>query len=107
MQSVKSCCAANFLCHVLNTLFLIKIVLKLSYFCKKMQNFRALPAPPPDPQNSPLIANFWLRAWMSANKLKFISLNPKFLEFNTDLFRIIDVTTAAYKDRIFNSSLQL
>ena len=68
-----------------------------------MQSFRALRAPPPDPQNSPLIANFWLRAWMSANKLKFISLNPMFLELSTDLFRIIDVTTAAYKDRIFNS----
>ena len=27
-----------------------------------MQNFGALGAPPPDPQNSPLIANFWLRA---------------------------------------------
>ena len=49
------------------------------------------------PQTSriaPLFANFWLRAWMSANKLKFISLNPKFLEVSTDLFRIIDVTTA-------------
>ena len=74
-----------------------------------MQNFRALRAPPPDPRafggwgRSPqtprittLIANFWLRAWMSASKLKFILLNPKFLQFSTDLFRIIDVTTAAY-----------
>ena len=103
MQSVKSCCAANFLCHVLKALFFIKIVLKLSYFCKKMQNFRALRSLPPDPQNSPLIANFWLGAWMLAKKLKFISLNPKFLEFSTDRFRIIDVTTAVYKDRIFNS----
>ena len=103
MRSVESCCAAKFLCHVLKALFFIKIVLKLSYFCKKMQNFRALGAPAPDPQNSLLIANFWLRAWMSANKLKFISLNPKFLKFSTDLFRIIDITTAAYKDRIFNS----
>ena len=68
-----------------------------------MQNFRAQGALPPDPQNSPLNANFWLPAGMSANKLKFISLNPKFLEFSKDLFRIIDVTTAAYKDRIFNS----
>ena len=73
-------------------------------------------APPPDPYVSggwgrspqipriaPLIANFWLRAWMSANTLKFSSLIPKFLEFSTDLFRIIDVTTAAYKNRMFNS----
>ena len=68
-----------------------------------MQTFRALGTPPRDPQNNPLIANFWLRAWMLANKLKFISLNPKFLEFSTDLFRIIDVTTAVYKGLIFNS----
>ena len=31
----------------------IQIDLKLSYFCKKTQNFRALGAPPPDPRNSP------------------------------------------------------
>ena len=81
-----------------------------------MQNFRALGALPPDPcafggwerspqtpRITPLFANFWLRARMSANQLKFISLNPKFLEFCADLFRIIDVTTVAYKDRIFNS----
>ena len=36
----------QFLCHVLKALFFIKIALKLSYFCKKMQNFRALGAPP-------------------------------------------------------------
>ena len=68
-----------------------------------MQNFRALGTPPPDPQNSPLIANFWLGARMLANKLKFISSNPKLQEFSTYLFRIIDVTTAVYKDRILNS----
>ena len=38
----------QFLCHVLKALFFIKIALKLSYFCKKMQNYRALEAPPPD-----------------------------------------------------------
>ena len=72
--------------HVLKALFFIKIALKLSYFCKKMQNFRALGAPPPhprasggwwlcpqtptgllrvpppDPRNSPPIANVCLRA---------------------------------------------
>ena len=36
----------QFLCHVLKALFFIKIALKLSYFCKKMQNFRALGVPP-------------------------------------------------------------
>ena len=43
----------QFLCHVLKALFFINIPLKLSYFCKKMQNFQALGAPPPDPPNSP------------------------------------------------------
>ena len=42
----------QFLCHVLKALFFIKIALKLSYFCKRMQNFRALGAPPPDPRAS-------------------------------------------------------
>ena len=35
------------------SIFFNKIALKLSYFFKKMQNFRALGAPPPDPQDSP------------------------------------------------------
>ena len=42
----------QFLCHVLIALFFIKIALKLSYFCKKMQIFQALGAPPPDPRIS-------------------------------------------------------
>ena len=54
----------QFLCHVWKALFFIKIALKLGYFCKKMQNFRALGTPPLDPRNSPPspVANFWLRA---------------------------------------------
>ena len=40
----------QFLCHVLKALFFIKIALKLSYFCKKMQNLRALGDPPLDPR---------------------------------------------------------
>ena len=48
----------QFLCYVLKTLFFIKIALKLSYFCKKMQKFRSiglwrLEASPPDPKISP------------------------------------------------------
>ena len=39
----------QFLCHVLKAIFFIKISLKLSYFCKKMQNFLAPGALPPDP----------------------------------------------------------
>ena len=44
------CC--QFLCHVLKAIFFITIALKLSYFCQKMQNIRALGAPPPDPRAS-------------------------------------------------------
>ena len=34
---------------------------KIKLFLKKMQNFQALGAPPPDPQTQPpAIANFWL-----------------------------------------------
>ena len=39
----------QFLCYVLKTIFFVKIALKLNYFCKKMQSFRALGAQPPDP----------------------------------------------------------
>ena len=42
----------QFLCHVLKALFFTKIALKLSYFTKKMQDFRALGAEPPDPRAS-------------------------------------------------------
>ena len=42
----------QFLRHVLKALFFIKIAQKLRYFCKKMQNFRALGDPPPDPRTS-------------------------------------------------------
>ena len=40
------------LCHVLKALLFTKITPKLSYFCTKMQNFRALGAPLPDPRAS-------------------------------------------------------
>ena len=70
----------QFLCYVLKTLFFIKIALKLSYFCNKMQKIvakkcpqtpvlpapiglRRLEAPSPDPKISPPIMNFSLRAW--------------------------------------------
>ena len=36
--------------------------LKLFLQKKKIQNFHVLGAPPPDPQNSPFISDFWLRA---------------------------------------------
>ena len=42
----------QFLCHVLKAIFFITIALKLSYFCKKMQNFRAPGAPPSNPRAS-------------------------------------------------------
>ena len=42
----------QFLCHVLKALFFIETAPKLSYICKKMQNFRALGASPPDPRAS-------------------------------------------------------
>ena len=38
----------QFLYHVLKALFFITIALNLSYFCKKMQNYWALGALPPD-----------------------------------------------------------
>ena len=43
----------QFLCHVLKALVFNKIALKFKLFLQKTQNFRALGAPPPDPQNSP------------------------------------------------------
>ena len=43
----------QFLCHGLKALFFTKIALKLSYFYKKMQNFRALGARPQTPKTAP------------------------------------------------------
>ena len=48
----------------------------MKLFLQKMQNFRGLEAPPPDPQNSPPpIANFWLRAWSQhiSHSLKYFN----------------------------------
>ena len=61
MQPLESRCTANFYA----ILFFIEVALKLSYFCKKIQNFRALGVLPSDPQNSPTSnANFRLRIWL-------------------------------------------
>ena len=70
MQAVQSCLHCQYLCHVLKALFFYQNSLKISYFCKKMQIFRAMGAQPPDPQNSPPIANFWLRAWLQVIHIK-------------------------------------
>ena len=43
-------CTANFNAMFLKHYFFIKIALKLSYFCKKLRNFRTLGAPSPDPR---------------------------------------------------------
>ena len=39
---------------------------------------RRLGAPPPDPQNSPPIANFWLRAWVQVGGSKVYCLLQHF-----------------------------
>ena len=50
-------CDANVLLPIsmprFKSIIFITIALKLSYSLKKMQNFRALGTPPPDPQISP------------------------------------------------------
>ena len=71
--------------HVLKSIIFYENSPKLSYFCEKKQNFRALGASPPEPRASggwglcpqtpniaPLIANFWLRACLHLkNTLQF------------------------------------
>ena len=74
MQPMPIMLRCQFLCYVLKTLFFIKIALKLSYFCKKMQNFRALEAPPPDPK-------------ISSPRLRISGYAPGFI-FGEDLFLI-------------------
>ena len=46
----------------LKALIFIKISQKVTVFLQKMQIFRALGALPPNPRNSPHIADFWPRA---------------------------------------------
>ena len=68
-------CTANF-CAIFKALIFIKLGLKLSYFCKKMQNYLCAaggftPRPPATCSwglcskafKTPPITKFWLRAW--------------------------------------------
>ena len=48
MQLVESCLRCQFLCRILKALF-YQTSSKIKLFLKKMQNFEALGAPPPDP----------------------------------------------------------
>ena len=95
-----------------NSINFIKISLKLSYFCPKIQNFSAqeaplsdlrasggwelrpqipngfqwLGAPPPDPRNIPPIAYFWLRGCSKPSLLfDFNILGSNFRRFETCL----------------------
>ena len=68
--------AQPILCHVLKALFFNKIALELSYFAKTCKIFERWGLRPQTPRIAPFFANFWQRACMSANKLKFISLSP-------------------------------
>ena len=65
----------QFPCHVLKALSLVKIALKLSDFCKKMQNFRALGTPPLDPQNNPSHCEFLAIRLIIADALLSIFLS--------------------------------
>ena len=57
---------------------IIRIGLKLSYFCKKKKIFFwALGAPFKTPE-TPLIADFWLRAWVKYVFALLISMQAKF-----------------------------
>ena len=71
----------QFLCHVLKAYFFAKITLKLIYFCEKMQNFRALGAPFPEPQNSPPPLRIFDYAPGSAHR------HRKILAFGSTSFR--------------------
>ena len=67
----------QFLCYDFKTLFFVKIALKLSYFCKKMQNFQALGAPPPDPV--PPAAGVFAPAPIGLRRLEAPPQDPKII----------------------------
>ena len=45
---------------------------KMKLFLQKNAKFSSAGAPPPDPQNSPPIANFWLRAWIKNYQIETV-----------------------------------
>ena len=71
----------QFLCHILKALFFIKIALKLSYFCKKMENFQALGAPPQIPNvASPLRISGYALKNREASSEQFLAVRPLLLQ---------------------------
>ena len=81
-------------------IFFIKIALKLSYFCKKMQNFRAMGAPPPDPKTAlPLRIPGYARG----NRLleNGSTENSSTGKWQNSLSAILKVTNAIFKRLLF------
>ena len=76
----------QFLCHVLKALFFIKITLKLSYFCKKMENFQALGAPPPEP-HTPIVLRRLVTPPQTPKTTPHFEFLAKRLELSQFLYR--------------------
>ena len=90
----------QFQCYALKALSFIKIAIKLSYFCQKLQNFRALRAPPPNPYWPPAAGGSAPRPTKQPSHCEFLATRLIGGDANVDYTQTVGGDTVKLLGRI-------